>query len=302
VSASSRPLCAETSRERSEPQSATASRIDTWLLVEYGGEWTYDPLDARAFAGGVRDHLRSQLAAVSNPRLLLIRRQGRRRVGPIDVFVGETREREQRFAHLQLGGYTDLLQLDLEAALAAGGRLEHPLLLACTHGKRDRCCARYGRQLSEALAKRGDPRWAWQCSHVGGDRFAGNLVCLPEGLYFGRVGPDDVRDVVDRYRAGRIRLDLYRGRSCYSFPVQAAEAHVRDAAGLDGLNDLRLVSSRRVEGGHWRVDLLAEVAGAVHSVELERRAGEAEWLTCKAREPREATHFAVVAHTVSAPD
>ena len=27
--------------------------------------------------------------------------------------------------------------------------------------------------------------------HVGGDRFAGNLVCLPEGLYFGRVGPEE---------------------------------------------------------------------------------------------------------------
>ena len=30
--------------------------------------------------------------------------------------------------------------------------------------------------------------WVWQCTHVGGDRFAGNLVCFPEGLFFGRVG------------------------------------------------------------------------------------------------------------------
>ena len=78
-------------------------------------------------------------------------------------------------------------------------------------------------------------------SHVGGDRFAGNLVCLPDGLYFGRVGPDDVARPRRRYLDGRIRLDLYRGRSCYSFPVQAAEAHVREATGLTGLNDLRLV-------------------------------------------------------------
>ena len=29
----------------------------------------------------------------------------------------------------------------------------------------------------------------WQSSHIGGDRFAGNVVFLPEGLYYGRVEP-----------------------------------------------------------------------------------------------------------------
>ena len=41
--------------------------------------------------------------------------------------------------------------------------------------------------------------------------------------------------------AGRIPLDLYRGRTIYSAPVQAAEIAVRAATGLDAITDLRLV-------------------------------------------------------------
>ena len=63
----------------------------------------------------------------------------------------------------------------------------------------------------------------WQSSHIGGDRFAGNVVFLPEGLYFGRVEPAEAWPVLDEYLAGRIDLAHYRGRSAYSFAEQAAE-------------------------------------------------------------------------------
>ena len=41
---------------------------------------------------------------------------------------------------------------------------------------------------------------------------------------------------------GRIPLDLYRGRTLYAPPVQAAEIAVRDSTGCDGVADLRLVA------------------------------------------------------------
>ena len=62
-----------------------------------------------------------------------------------------------------------------------GEPLGHPLLLVCTHGIRDRCCARYGQELCRNLHGLAPDGWVWQASHVGGDRFAGNLVVLPEG-------------------------------------------------------------------------------------------------------------------------
>jgi hypothetical protein len=293
-----RPLCAEVSFAGGEPLGATASHVKNWILVEYAGYWPHDPLDATVFAGALREHLAGQLARLPQSKLLLVRRPGRPRREQVRLFYGVTPERGRRFSTLQLERHPDLLEVDLAAVLLGqapdpGEPLDHPLLLVCTHGKRDRCCARYGQALCAALHGRSPAGWVWQASHVGGDRFAGNLVCLPEGLYFGRVGRADVAGLVDAYLEGRIELERYRGCSSYPFAVQAAELEIRRRAGLTGFFDLRLLRRTRIGDDRWRVDLLAEVAGDRYEVEVGVELGEEEYLTCHADERRRARHFVV---------
>lgn len=280
-----RPLCADTSLAAAEDLAGTASRVEAWILVEYGGLWPYEPLDAAPFAGRVRQRLEEQLAAIPRSHLLLVKKPGRGREQRIRVVLARTPERGAAATELELGAYSELLELDLGAAFAGelpGRRLAHPLLLVCTHGKRDRCCARYGQPVCEALHE-GAPRpWLWQASHVGGDRFAGNLVTLPEGFYFGRVTREDVPGLLAAYREGRLPLELFRGRSAYPFPVQAAEIAVRRATGLDGFWDLRFRGAERVDEHVLRIRLDGETAGAVHEVEVAREHGEPTYLTCSA--------------------
>ena len=294
VALSARPLCAEVAAALGEPVGATASRIEHWLLVEYSGHWPYDPLDAEPFRGAVREHLAAQLAALQHSRLLLVKRARATRRERTQVIYGVTRERGRRFFSLELEDYEQLLEVDLARALSdrTGVRVEHPLLLVCTHGVRDRCCARYGQALCRALHTRAPAAWVWQSSHVGGDRFAGNVVFLPEGLYFGRVRPAEASSVYGDYLGGRIALDHYRGASCHSFPVQAAELHVRRLTGLTGFYDLRVLSHRRHGRDRWLVELLAEVAGDVHAVEVVAAPSPDErYLTCRATTPRRARRF-----------
>jgi hypothetical protein len=108
-------------------------------------------------------------------------------------------------------------------------------------------------------------------SHVGGDRFAGNLVCLPEGLYYGRVEPADVWPVLDEYLARRIHLPLYRGRAAHPARVQAAERAVREATGLAGIDDVRVVSTEPIR---------LAAGGRVYEVAVEEVRGELANLTC----------------------
>lgn len=293
-SAATRPLCAETARSAGEAMTATASRVERWVLLEYAGRWPYDPLDAAPLAGRVRQLLAGQLAELPRTRLLLVKRPARHRDPSIRLLLGATPERGARFSELTLDRYSDLLDLDLQAAFAGplpGAPLRRPALLVCTHGTRDRCCARFGQPVCERLHRLAPPEWLWQASHVGGDRFAGNVVALPEGLYFGRVRPADVGRLLAAYREGRIALDLYRGRAAYASPVQAAEIAVRGATGLDGIWDLRLRDVERLGDAAWRVRLEAEVAGDVHEVHVERELGPAELLTCRAEQARHARHF-----------
>jgi len=278
-----RPFCAEASAESGEPLAATASRVDHWILVEHRGFWGSEAVAASTLPGEVKRHLAREAAVLGRTKVLLIRRPQRRTRDGLRVFWGSSPERGGRLSYADLAGPDDLVGLDFTTP---GEAIGHPLLLACTHGKHDRCCARYGRPVYEALADQADADWVWQCSHVGGDRFAGNVVCLPEGLYFGRVDPADTWAILDEYLAGRIHLPFYRGRACYAFAVQAAERAVREETGLRGFDELELVSKRPI---------VFRAGGRLYEVDVTATRGELTYLTCSAdrlsRPPRYAARI-----------
>jgi hypothetical protein len=250
-----RRFCSDVSLENDEPLAATASRVDHWILVEYRGLWSRDAIAGSGLSDQVKQRLREQAAARQHTKLLFIRRTERRRLPGLAVLWGSSPERGGSFFRAEIESYEDVLELDLTAA---GEPYRSPLFLVCTHGKHDRCCARHGRPLYQALDELAEHEWVWQVSHVGGDRFAGNLVVLPDGLYFGRVTAAAAWPVLDDYLAGRIRLEHYRGRSAYTCATQAAERVVRESAALSGVSDLELEQERPVvvfRGGGRRFEL-----------------------------------------------
>jgi hypothetical protein len=282
----SRPFCADISRQNAEPLTATASRVDNWILVEYRGLWGHDAVGSSGLSDTVKVHLRDRARTLPLTKLLFVRRTERRRQEGLLVYWGSTPEQGGCLYRAEIERYDDLLTLDL---VGPGDPVDHPLLLVCTHGKHDPCCARYGRPLYSALSEEAEAGWVWQVTHIGGDRFAGNLVCLPEGLYYGHVGASDAWPLLEDYLAGRIRLDHYRGRSCYPFAVQAAERRIREEAGLAAIADLRLLTAERA-GAAWRVRF-ASPSGEVE-VEVEPELGELAYLTCSDETLRRPRRFA----------
>jgi hypothetical protein len=267
------PFCADLSRENDEPLVATASRIDNWFLIEYRGLWARDALTGSGLSDQVKRHLRDQVRSVPHGRLLFVRRPDRRGRPELVAFTAASRPGETTVTRTEFEAYDDLRGLDLRAGAQAG----HPLFLVCTHGKHDPCCARYGRPLYEALRDELEPDWAWQVSHIGGDRFAGNLVCLPEGLYYGRVDRQTAGAVLDEHLARRILMANYRGRSIFTFPVQAAERRIREQEGLLGIDDLSLRQVER-ENGSLRVTFAA--AAETHELRVDEEHGDLARLTC----------------------
>jgi hypothetical protein len=248
-------------------------------------------LDESGLSDRVKAHLRAQLDALPRSRLLFIRRRVRRSRPGLKVYFAASTEREPRLLELELERYEDLLELDFTHPDSAGESLGHPLLVVCTHGKRDRCCALHGRALYDRLRSEAEREWVWQSTHVGGDRFAGNVVFLPEGLYFGRVGPEDVRPLLDRYAAGEVWLESYRGRSCYPFAVQAAERAIREATGILGVRALELAGLERSASG-WRVGFRAVGSGETYEADVRSEPdGEPAYLTCAAATRKPARRY-----------
>ena len=296
-----RPFCAAVSRAGGEPLGATASRIDHWILVEYRAAWRRDVLGGSLLSPRLKDHLREQLEALRPARLLFVKQPERRAETGRRVFLASSKPGEERLLGLEVEHQDDLHGVDLAGALAGGESpfqpVEHPLLVVCTHGKRDRCCAREGRPLFDALRAAGPPGEVWQSTHVGGDRFAGNVVELPRGSYYGRVEPEGVPGLLAALAAGRVDLDRYRGRSAYSFPVQAAERALCETEGLLGIDDLVLLGSERRGEDAWRVRFRTP-DGAAHSLDVVAELGEPELLTCEASELRRPRRFRVTAHAL----
>jgi hypothetical protein len=262
------------SRAHAESLHATASRVDTWILIEYRGLWAHDAIDGSTLSKPVKAHLVDLRKRLPHARILFVRRTGRRSRDGLLAHVARSGPDEPQLRCVEFELYDDLLEVDLAAA---GRPVDHPLFLVCTHGKHDRCCAKFGRPLYDAVREQVEDEWVWQSSHVGGDRFAGNLVVVPDGVYYGRVEPGEAWAVVEAALERRVHLPLYRGRSRYGFAAQAAEIAVRERTGSTELDDV-VVRSLTAEDGGWRA--LVEAGGEAYEVAVAIEEGSPTHLTC----------------------
>jgi hypothetical protein len=286
VTSPNRPFCSEISAESGEPIAGTASRVDHWLLVEYRGLWNHDALAGSGLSDQVKHALRGRIAELRPAKLLFIRRRQRRDRAGFTIFFARSVPGEEVLMRGEVAGYEELIDLDLTRL----GPVEHPLFLVCTHGKHDRCCARYGRPVHDVLADQTDEDWVWQNTHVGGDRFAGNVVVLPEGLYYGRVHPEEAWTLLDEHIARRVYLERFRGRSTQPFAVQAAEIALREREDIRGIDDVR-VERAESQGDQWKIRLRGPER--TYDVELRVEAGELTYLTCNADTLRHPPRYVV---------
>nr|WP_155073913.1 sucrase ferredoxin [Streptomyces taklimakanensis] len=253
-----------------EPLLATASTARTWLLVEQAGPWGAKALTESRLDPALGTALQ-RAAKGTGVRVALIRRPGRRPDG--HRATGTDRERRRVYlAHTLpnrswvraglLDGLDELWDLDA-AAMAALGAGDHgglwepydgaPLVLVCTNGKRDRCCALLGRPLAAELHASGAGE-VWEVSHLGGHRFAPTLLVLPHGHVYGRLSGHAAKAVLEEARRGRVVVEGCRGRSAWERPGQAAELAVRELTGETDADALTVADT----GGTapvWAVDV-----------------------------------------------
>jgi hypothetical protein len=257
------------------------------VLVEQPGAWGREALEESDLPSPVATHLR-RLAATLPARVLLLRRTGgASRPGTVrTVYAGVSRPAGSWLERIELDHIDDLVDLDLAGLTDGGGdgdsvggeRVVEPLYLVCTNGKHDACCAEHGLPVARELAALLPDR-VWECSHVGGDRFAGNLVCLPDGSFYGHLDPVSARSVVDAHEDGRILLAHWRGRSSIPFAAQAAEALVRRELDVHRADGLQVTHVTR-EGNRHEVRLIRPDGRSVAATVTVDRSATARVLTC----------------------
>jgi hypothetical protein len=245
----------------------TASQTQTYLLLEYAGNWGEKAVEESTLPDAVKDRLIGLGKTIPGLKTLLIRTQRSQRLaGGARFFVAALSVFPPRLHAFRLVDYVDLLDLDIPAVLAGDTsydthRWDSPLYLVCAHGRRDRCCSRRGlpvyNALSTALQSSPEPL-VWQSSHVGGHRFAANLLCLPHGLMYGRVSADNALDILEADRHGRVYLPNLRGRVNYPPAAQAADHYLRQLHAEDSYDAIRFVDAHESGIGEWLVRFVVQ--------------------------------------------
>lgn len=289
--------CSVLSRQASEQPFGTASMADAWLLLEYSSAWGARAFQESRLTTAVKTHLTKALQVVPRSRLLLIK-QERESINPLTLFTVLSTETDASIARLELTNYEQLLDVDLAATLrgeqlAGAEPWGRPLFLVCTHGRRDKCCAKFGYALYKSLRQdAGDD--VWQSSHVGGDRFAANLICFPDGFFYAHVTPEAGSQIISQYNRQTVSLNNYRGRCCYPSPIQAAEFFLRSESGLIGIRDVKFLDYVPITGNHWLVRFRSLQDSQTYEIYLKSQISEFQNpLTCQSSEGKRVVQYSL---------
>jgi hypothetical protein len=250
------PPCSNQSLARNDPLYGTASAGSSWVLLELSGAWGRSALlDSPAIVEPGLGRAIARRFETAGMRIAAIRRPGRRTASPRwRWFIAQAGEGSEALHQGEVTGPLDYLDVAFDGS--DGNVSTGPLVAVCAHGKHDQCCAVRGRAATTAIAAR-YPEFTWECSHLGGDRFAATMLVLPEGLCYGRVDSTDAAELVRLYFDGRLDNRFLRGRTALPHAVQAAQYFVREQLGDDRIRALSPLDVQHSEH-RIRVVLTAE--------------------------------------------
>jgi hypothetical protein len=292
--------CSDQSLARNDQMFGTASAGTSWMLLELCGAWgksaflqspeSIEPELGRAIVRRVEK---------AGMRIAAIRRPGRRPEKPRwRWFVAQSSVGGEALYCGEVSDPREYLDLALDGS---GGTLcSDPMVAICAHGKHDQCCAVRGRSACKAIATN-YPEYTWECSHLGGDRFAATMLVLPEGLCYGRIDSTDSADLVRLYLDGRLDNRFLRGRTSLPHVVQAAQYYAREKYGDDRIASLQPIEVEVEVGDRRTRVVLSGQAGPIEVI-LEHDMSEPLLSQCHASVPGRVRVFTLVSIALARAD
>lgn len=241
-------FCAIANQQANEDIIGTAGHYQTYVLVECRGPWPAKVFNSKLIPPALRQYIKAAKAARSVQFLAIDRGLSpsaaastsvtllvyERTVPSAAPYSNQTHTHEAvsgyRGHEFQLDNLTQVV--DCLASHWEGERIGLSItqkdLLICTHGMRDKCCARFGQPFfREAThsAREGNLLNArvWKVSHIGGHRFAPTAISLPDGRYYGRLTLSRLQSIITRSGSIEDLHSAYRGWGLLPAPLQVLE-------------------------------------------------------------------------------
>lgn len=281
-----------------EPLPGTAKTGSVYVLFEWPDAWPRDVIGDAALGEELTSKLKPKLDEY-NATLLLIRHPTRegRNISDHHLYLVFADQAVTEVMHVD--GPEALLNLDLSGPGKNGGvERERPLLLICTHAKRDRCCAVKGRPLLNALHERHpfgpSNDVVWETSHIKGHRFAPTMLLMPWAYSFGRMNLEATDAMLAAATDGLYFVPGNRGRGTLGPAEQVAELAV--AAQVTGARYGQFEAVAGEGDSALAATVTDTASGQRYEVQLEQRPVSGVVDSC-GKAPKESTAWVAVSVT-----
>ena len=279
-------FCSAASRYFKEDIHGSAANYNGFILLEHSDPFPekinqahFDPY----FIAGLQD-----LAKQKKAKLLLIRNRKTDFKTCRLIYVDCLR---QRYLTLH-STLADVAAIRLEFYINSPDAIweTDPFFVVCTNGKKDKCCAKFGFPVFKFIENHDKAIPVFESTHVGGDRFAANAVCLPQGIYYGRVMVEDVDAILEATDRQQVHYPNYRGLCTRSFLYQSVECYLREE-----LQDFSIGFDFTIEAQEDDADRFyfrVTANGASYQLRLLKKViPYPYYLTCKSQKPGNITRY-----------
>ncbi|MEL6355088.1 MAG: sucrase ferredoxin [Cyanobacteria bacterium J06627_28] len=236
-------FCAIANKQAGEDLIGTASQYQTYVLIECPLPWAAKAFSSSIIPLTLRQYI-NQIKSEQSVQFLCIHRGQSNDFDQTTVLIyeqsvtslGGVVDNAYQFASHYRGYEFTLSGLDAVVSFLEdyweGQRIGRIIteqdVLICTHGMRDKCCARFGQPLfiqAKQMASSGKLSSVrpWKTSHIGGHRFAPTAITFPDGRYYGRLSPENLQAVLTRHGPVSRLKEIYRGWGLLPAPLQIAE-------------------------------------------------------------------------------
>jgi len=274
----------------------SAPQVSTWILLEYGALWGEKALAQSDLPPALKEKLNLFTQTLPDSKFLFIKSNKTPKPQSLSLYIVKSTATTVEMFKREFSSYEELTGLDFANPRTEEGFLpnDQKLILVCTNGKRDVCCAKFGLPVFNAASEIPAVE-AWECTHIGQHRFAANLIALPQGIYYGRVTPQDVPNIAENHVRGHLNLEKLRGRACFPPHEQAAEALLRIKLNDPALQDFEMIDSQVLSDNQWNVNI--SFRGNIHKLTIANKpTGKQIPAACTGEKMVDAAEFIIQSH------
>ncbi|WP_108126181.1 sucrase ferredoxin [Saccharospirillum mangrovi] len=265
-------FCAQYSRDVEEPLAGTAEHANQNLLLSWPiGQWTRTYHQAKTMTPEVSDAVRQLVE--SGRRVNLMHRADQ----PDGVHRAYLMPEQQAFdiPAEQLADFLAAVQQNQSLEPWSVGPVKHRVMLCCTHGVKDKCCAKFGNAGFKALdlASHAFPGEfeIWQSTHLGGCRLASSALVFPALRKYGRIEPEQALALLESERRDQPFLPSYRGDGTLGSVAQIVDIAARNQLQTDGIepNQIEILTETPLANGQVRYQVRWQTEAAAGELRIE---------------------------------